>query len=548
MAEYTRLVGSTSPRLSGDYHRDHDHDADAFEHDNLAFHDTELDEKQKPLSTVVIKEGTSASDLDTDPEDNLDVEKQHQQRQEERSSPVPKWKQYKTYSSLMKSWCIAALPTFCQPGGLRRKGQLRPTAWLDALRGYAAWIVFHYHCFNSYSPSWRRQPFISFFWAGPGMVALFFVISGYVLSYSLLKQMRRRQSTAMLESLASSSFRRYIRLYASSVVATMFPLMLVRLRLYNGAGSLHVPTFFGQVGDWLYNNLYFINPFADIRGWYHQGTIDSKYLGTLWTIPVEFRGSMILFGFCAAVCKLTTPWRMGLTWLIIILSYVWNTVFVAEFLFGMFVADVSLSRNPDLVRRQPLPTTHTAPAGTTRDRVDRWVEKSTRRQKALRIARNVGYVLLFILGVFFLGQPDGVDLGVWGNFPWQFLKSFIPPYYGNGSEYYFYLSMGGFFLLLALDSLPILQLPLNWGFSQYVGELSFGIYALHPPLTFAFFRDRMEPWRAKHLGDSPLAFIPGYILMTLLVFITADYFTRLDKKVVKGGRWLQSKLFRTWDD
>ncbi|EXJ78042.1 hypothetical protein A1O3_09202 [Capronia epimyces CBS 606.96] len=544
MAEYVRIREAGSSRLGDDNGHDFARHRDSFEHEDLPLHEKELDEK--PAATTHETDDASDSD-DSDLEDIIDVEKQS-------SADMPKWTRYNTYGSLVKSWCVTALPRFCQSGGLRLKGEPHPTAWLDALRGYAAWIVFQYHAFNTYDPSWRRQPFVSILFAGPGMVALFFVISGYVLSYSLLKQIRNRQSAGMLESLASSTFRRYLRLYVSSIVATVFAFILIRLGWYNPFG-IYVPSFLGQVGHWLFDTIIFINPFGDIRGWYHRGTQDSNYLSTLWTIPVEFRGSMILFGFCAAVCKLTTPWRMALTWLVILLCYVWNSVFVAEFLYGLFVADLSLLRNPDRLRRpaatealsSPLPSrVFVMETAAHAPRFWKW-NWSLNRTPRSRIAANVGYSLLFLLGIFLLGEPDGIDLGVWGQFPWRFLKSFIPFYYTNGAEAYWYLSVGGFFLVLAIDSFPALQRPLMYGFSQYVGDLSFGIYVLHPPVTIAFYHGLMEPWRVKHLGSSPLAFIPGFIALTLMVFILADYFSRLDKKVVRLGRWLQAKLFRKWD-
>jgi peptidoglycan/LPS O-acetylase OafA/YrhL len=80
-----------------------------------------------------------------------------------------------------------------------------------------------------------------------------------------------------------------------------------------------------------------------------------------------------------------------------------------------------------------------------------------------------------------------------------------------------------------------------------VGELSFGIYALHVPLTFGFYRGWLEPLRAVFLGNSALAYIPGFLIMTFVVFVAADYFGRLDKRVVRLGRWLQEKTFTQWE-
>lgn len=488
--------------------------------------DIPLQEKELAETCTV---SSDDSDNKSETPDDAEVEQQ-------RSQPVPKWKQFNTYGSWIQSSCIAALPRFCQPQGLKIRGKLHPTSYLDALRGWAAFIVFIYHCFNTYDPSWRRQPFISVLFAGQGMVALFYVISGYVLSYSLLKNIHRQESAPTLEGLASSTFRRYLRLYGSTVLAIFIALIMVRLGWYKGVyGDLCKPSFVDQIKDWLLDVIFFCNPFSDIRGYYYGGIHDTRYLGTMWTIPVEFRGSIILFSLWAAICKLSTRSRMILTWMIIFLGYLWNALYVSQFLYGLFLADLSLDRHPErLVRPGDLPNTREMP-----------FESQNKKQP---IWAKICYSLLLILGIFILGQPDHTDLGVWGEFPWAFLKSYIPWYYNAESGEYWYLSIGAFLVVISLDSYPALHRPLEWGVSQYIGELSFGIYALHPPLWFGFYRTWEEPMREKYLGHAPLAFIPGVLVMTFLVLVSADYFHRLDKKVVRFGRWLQRKTFRKWEN
>lgn len=476
---------------------------------------------------------TGSSDLDDKSEAADDVENEKPQ-----SHPVPKWKQLGTYTngSLIKSYCIAALPRFCQPRGLRGKGKLHPTSYLDALRGYAAFIVFIFHTFNTNDPSWRRQPFVSIIFAGTGMVALFYVISGFVLSYSLLRNIRRQQSAPTLDSLASATYRRYIRLYGSTVLAIFVALVLIRLGWYNGPyDDLYIPSLWAQIKDWLLDTTFYCNPFADIPGFYHGGVFDTKYLPTMWTIPVEFRGSIIVFSLCAAICKLSTRSRMIVCWLVICLGYYWNALYVSQFVYGVFLADRSLGRHPErLLSPAELPTTQEMP-----------LEEESKKQS---VWSKIGYCLVFILAIFLLGQPDHNDLGIWGDFPWAFLKSYIPWYYDAPSGQYWYLSMGAFLLVLSLDSYPTLHRPLEWGFSQYIGDLSFGIYALHPPLYFTFYRVWEEPMREKYLGHSPMAFIPGVLLTSLMVFVSADYFDRLDKRVVRLGKWLQGRTFRKWEN
>jgi peptidoglycan/LPS O-acetylase OafA/YrhL len=185
----------------------------------------------------------------------------------------------------------------------------RPTAWLDGMRGVAAFLVFLYHL--SYSThdvytGWSkghyellRLPFIKSFYNGPAMVSLFFVLSGYALSYKPVKQMRNGEYDALFSGLSSSVFRRAIRLYLPCVASTLMIVVLLRLGFYDNTRELandstrltgqrerhawRYDTVIEQVWIWLRSFWDFINPFASAgigKGIY----IDSH----LWTIPVEF--------------------------------------------------------------------------------------------------------------------------------------------------------------------------------------------------------------------------------------------------------------------
>jgi peptidoglycan/LPS O-acetylase OafA/YrhL len=457
----------------------------------------------------------------------------------------------------LKNWLLPALPLFARPGGIQYRS-IGPTSYLDALRGYAACIVFISHAFNTEQNSWRNQPFLSLFFNGTGMVALFFIISGYVLGYRLLVQIRRRESERLLNTFTSSTFRRYIRLYLSSCIAIILTLPLVRCQLYNGMIiRLHKNGFWEQLPDCMFDIIRFCNPFADIRGWIHAGHFYPKHLGVLWTIPVEYRGSVALFVFCIAACKLTTRSRMVLTWIVIIACYVWQSVYVSEFLAGLWIADLTLNRHPERLqdggerargmgRNQPtaMISSSSQPPPSINYSSRLHPERST-------ILPKLGHIILLTIGVILIGQPNhGELLGtIWGTFPWRFLHLLHPYWWDPSGLYIFWHGPGAFLVMYALEFYPgpALRKPLHWPISQYIGDLSFGIYLVHVPVVFAVLWHGMHPLRERYLGsDGYLAFLPGVLVTTVAVFAAADYFTRIDTRVVRFARWLEVTLFTTW--
>jgi peptidoglycan/LPS O-acetylase OafA/YrhL len=118
-----------------------------------------------------------------------------------------------------------------------RAAQLRETAYLDGLRGFAAFIVYWHH-----HQLWPRQfgdlifenafgyegryylscfPLIRTFVSGGHFaVAVFFIISGYVLSAKPIQLIYSEQFTKFGDNIASALFRRWMRLYISLILTT----------------------------------------------------------------------------------------------------------------------------------------------------------------------------------------------------------------------------------------------------------------------------------------------------------------------------------------
>jgi len=108
------------------------------------------------------------------------------------------------------------------------RAQLRSTAWLDGLRGVAAFevLIYHYHLqFLGYDHNpaygsrrdtyqWWRLPYIrNFYHSGHAMVNVFFLISGFVLTQRSLTLIRSQNYDKLYPSISSAVFRRAIRIY-----------------------------------------------------------------------------------------------------------------------------------------------------------------------------------------------------------------------------------------------------------------------------------------------------------------------------------------------
>ncbi|OAL38001.1 hypothetical protein AYO20_02834 [Fonsecaea nubica] len=463
-------------------------------------------------------------------------------------------KQWTQFCRLWLRLLVSLLPKYMQPGG-RSKGELPPTAYLDALRGYAALIVFFYHSFPLPSTWLFQQTFFRvFFRGGPGMVAVFFVISGYVLSYRMLKAIRNKDPIKLLDSLASSTFRRWFRLYGSTGVATFVAMVLTQLGWFWPHASDRKETFLEQVWDWFQDWLESSDPFANIQGWIHGWAFRSRYLYQMWTIPVEYRGSIALFVFCAAACKLSSRSRMVFLWLVVLLSYYWRAVYIAEFLIGMFIADLSLIRHPERLGRRLLLPTPPGPAAPETSSSSSSIEKPIPNPTWRRwlfgarrhgLASKIGWGLVSATGFYLLSQPDDPDSNTELPTPWPTLLGLVPWWYGE-AMYTFWVSIGAGLLVLGLDNSPTLQTPFTWSFSQYLGDLSFGIYAMHIIVLESLFKPVLNPWREVHLGESAIACFVIEVVGTAAVIWAADYFTRADKLVVRFGRWIEVKTFEKW--
>lgn len=270
---------------------------------------------------------------------------------------------------------------------------LSPTAYLDGMRGVAAFCVFLCHYFYTcfvIAVGWGSEgsnyhflklPFIRLFYSGPPMVCIFFVISGYALSLKPLKiihsvssptssstissaahgekQQEHNDYSKLLDTLSSLVFRRGLRLFLPPAISTFLIVLLLRLGVYEWNRSfasdaeflrnvqeIHYTRFDSateQFVDWGYAVLNFVHlwdwdAFAGSTG------IDVH----LWTIPVEFRASMVLFLTILGTARLKPGVRMGVVMAWCGFAFLWERWEMCLFWMGMVLAEGDVVREMEV--------------------------------------------------------------------------------------------------------------------------------------------------------------------------------------------------------
>ena len=175
--------------------------------------------------------------------------------------------------------------------------------YLDGLRGVAALVVVFSHLIYMLLPAMQTGNFatahyvviekiiryspLSLFYNGSFAVYIFFVLSGYVLTYKFFK-------TRNSEIIVSGAIRRYIRL----MIPVLFVVLLAFTCMYLGLFQNREAAGLTNSDTWL-KTFYDFKP--DLVGAIYQGLYgtfvngDISYDQVLWTMKYEFFGSMLVY-------------------------------------------------------------------------------------------------------------------------------------------------------------------------------------------------------------------------------------------------------------
>ncbi|TLS25332.1 hypothetical protein PpBr36_07754 [Pyricularia pennisetigena] len=466
-----------------------------------------------------------------------------------------------------------------------RAERVGPTAYLDGMRGVAAFAVFFCHyfytCFRiaegygfgDKNYNILKLPFIRLWYQGPPMVCVFFVISGYALSLKPLKLARAaaapRSSTsspspteAFSTTMSSFIFRRFFRLFLPTAISTFLIVILLRIGAYEwtrdfahnkefmrNVQEMHpgrLETTSEQLWDWLRAMFEFIH----VWDWQPFGG-STAYDVHLWTIPVEFRCSMVLFLTIAGVARLRTAVRLVVLLLLALFCYRSDRWDMLLFYSGTILAELDLIRNA-----HSDPTTNAAVALSP---VSPELPSMSSSSPALlrsptsnspgfanhgrpRPLRRMLWSALSILALYFMSQPD---VGSEDTPGWVFLTSCIPEWWSD--KYRYWQTIGSILFVAAVGRLPFWQRVFSTSPAQYLGRISYSVYLMHGPVLHTVgYMIEARSWEAvsaaKEGGEARYiaGFVLGSFFIVPIVVWVADVFCRaVDAPVVKFSKWLE---------
>lgn len=361
---------------------------------------------------------------------------------------------------------LSSFWTFVKPSFLSRTSNsarsLRPTAYLDGLRGLAAFLVYVTHhvgvAHDFGSPiqsgfgangnySLITLPFLRVLFTGSHFaVPIFFVISGYVLSRGPLRTIHNGNGNVGA-SLASAIFRRGIRLWLP-VIGTTFTYMIIRhMGVWADWPKLQ-PSFIAELGHYVMELIRFTyllrieeNPYVDLS------ITTFSYNPHTWTIALEYQGSILLFIVLLSFSTFNSRTRLTMTALLALYFNLLGSWVSFCFLSGAVIAEMDLLDIGAVGK----------------------VSQSRRMFSSC----------LLVLGLWLASMPT-VELraqtvdDLASNPGWAILASLVPSAYADIKP--FWLSWGAVALVIAINQLEWLRAFFETEFLQYLGRISFAFY------------------------------------------------------------------------
>lgn len=408
-------------------------------------------------------------------------------------------------------------------------------------------MVYHYHLdmfvFTTEAPygspntqPWElwRLPYLRIFWcSGHTQVGIFFVLSGFVLSWSSLSSIREGRHEKFVMSLGSAAFRRWMRLFMPCFLISFLSL----IQFYTALIELPITqesNFALQFLDYLWECERFANPFHMERtNW----EVLHKYNATMWTMPVEWAGSLIVFMVLLMVSRIRNYTRRTI---ILVLVPIYSCL-SAKWNYWLFTTGILLA---DYVKQ----------AGG-------FEQLSNRMSKRMRFF----WIVVLLIGGWMGGIPGKRE---WYERPgYEWTDNWIPSNWQDieGGQRYFWC-WSGIMIIWGFAHFATMRRIFERPSCRYLGKISFMLYLTHrmigtilgPPIrrhivnvlgtrTQTHYgapeQPEIEILEIKGFFLNIVAYLLAWTIMLPLALVLANWSTILvDEPSVKFAKWVDDKF------
>ncbi|ORY59115.1 acyltransferase 3 [Pseudomassariella vexata] len=431
---------------------------------------------------------------------------------------------------------------------------------------------------------YSQLPIICLTHRGRPMVAIFFAISGYVLCRHVLRSIQKRHLEAAYKALASAVFRRAFRLYIPPTISLFLVAMLAQMgvfkpeyAIYKGPDSIYIngtkgawPGHFGANGSMTLNSTMGLSANGSMHHHHGAHRFNATWikLGGMWeehpiihpnmttalsnftavyaewanpftwdprhprldphayTIPMEFRGSMVLYTLLLGTAALKASWRLSIAGYLAIYCLIMGRWEVATFLGGMIISELDVLRTSS--QTDPI-------LGDPNS-----VAKSRRRSAVSPGMSNILHYVLLFSSLYLLSYPDSNAAFTPG---FRTLSSLTPRHYAPSERWRFHQSIGALLLLPCVMRSPFLRRVLEGRIPQYLGKISFSFYLVHGPVLHS-----MGFWIMPRLFDQlgkTRGFVVGwFILAGVSLYLARVWYRKVDVWSVGVGKRVERYMVR----
>lgn len=431
---------------------------------------------------------------------------------------------------------------------------LLATAYLDGMRGLFSVEVFFRHFLLPWEPhldtgfaqyggqGTRRSfnifklPVLRLLYAGPA-VAIFFVVSGFVLSRKPLKLIRKGDHHGLIQSLMPSVFRRSLRLFLPPLFTSFFVAIAIQLGL-NQSPYDQMPAYIPrhperlsslplQLKDWWG---FVVDDLTQPWSWKSPA---SMYDTHLWTISIQFRASLIIFISLVGLGKIRKHLRgvfVFALWAYCLEQDRWE---VASFFAGMFLAELHLAQEESNVNNAP-------PARLDYPRPDDAATVRNQRQKPMPILNKVLWRTIFALGLYLASIPRGKHAAA--ATPGYELMTTL------SASVRTWQSLGATLMIYSTNNDLLLQRLFMHPAMRSLGKISFSLYLVHGPILHLRGWSIVPALLARTGKDTETQYQLGIVLslliLTPVVLWVADIFQRtVERACSKAVSALESYFF-----